>query len=70
MITEHLDDFVVYDCRWSFLVAVMVMCLGWVFLICYLRLRIRPYRSCLPYFVSSNNPGIVWNLGFVLAGIQ
>lgn len=67
MASEHLDDFVVDDCGWPLLVAVMVMCLGWVFLSSYLYLCIRTHRGCLPHFIPSYNPGIVWNLGFFLA---
>lgn len=70
MISEHLDDFLVYDCGWPLLVAVMVMRLGWVFLCGYLHLRIGPYRGCLPHLIPGHSPGIVWDLGFVLADIQ
>lgn len=64
---EHMDDFLLNDRRWSFLVAVLDLCLGWI-------LRGRRFRvpdwtnwRCLSHFFSRHSPSFIRNMGFFMA---
>lgn len=70
MNAEYMDDFVVDDCGWSLLVAVVAMRLGRIFYGGRLCLFNRSHWGRLSYFISSYGAGIIWNLGVILACIQ
>jgi hypothetical protein len=74
-ISEHMDDFF-FDDRcirqfgWSFLVAVMVVCLAWIHHRRLLRLPYRKNRSNLPHLFPRYFQGQFWNLGCSVARFQ
>jgi hypothetical protein len=70
LVPEHLDDFVLYD-RWrSVLVAIMALCMDWVFNCRCLHLPDWSDRRNLSYLFPGCRPILVWHLGFALARLQ
>lgn len=70
MHAEYMDDFILNDRRWSFMVAIVDLCLGWIFYRRHLRLPYRSHRCCIPHFISSHCESILWHLGLILARDQ
>jgi hypothetical protein len=68
--SEYLDDFVLHDSRWPILVAIVAMCLDWVYYRWSFCLPNWPNRRDLPYPICGSESCILRNLGFFLADPQ
>lgn len=66
---EYLDDFVLLDCGWSDVVAVMAVCVGGLFPGRSVRVCIGAHRSCLPYLIPRRGAGVIRYLGVDVAGV-
>jgi hypothetical protein len=67
---EHMDDFVLYDSWWPVLVAIMALCLDWVFNCCLLHLLNWSNWCHLSYLLSRHRQILFWNLGIAVACLQ
>lgn len=64
---EYLDDIVVYD-RWRIiLVAVVALCMDWLFYFWFFHLHDWPHRRHIPYQFSRCEQGVIRNMGFIVA---
>lgn len=71
ILSEHLDDFLFYDQRlWSFMVAIMALCLAWLHFRSLLRLHDWPNRCYLPHLLPCCVSILLRHLGCSLASVQ
>ena len=67
---EHMDDKLNPSRQWTFLVAVMAVCLDWIHHCRYLYLHDGTNWRNVPYQLSGREQGFVRHLGLVVAGFQ
>lgn len=62
-----MDDLFLNDRRWPFLVAILALCLGWLFCGRMFRVSDRSNWCCLSHFIPSNSSSFFWSMGIFLA---
>lgn len=70
MTAEHLDDLVLHDCQWIVMVAIVDLCLDWLFHLRRLRLCKRSHWRHVSHPVPCYFSSFVWNMGVSVAGFQ
>lgn len=67
---EYLDDFVFHDYRGAVVVAILAVCLDWIYDIRRLHLHDGTNRSYIPHQISRRQSGFLWYMGLVVASLQ
>ena len=70
MPVEHLDDIVFHDHRRAIVVAVMAMCLDWIYHIGHVHLHDWKNRGYVPHQFSRCQSGFLWHMGLAMASLQ
>lgn len=67
---QHLDDFLVDDCGWAFVVASLALRLDRLWDFCRFHHHLWSCWCCLPPQFSGFEQSVLWYLGKYMAGVQ